>query len=296
MRLLSALLLLLNMQAYGQQVVIDPLADDPNALRFDPDFITRNRIATIRGEGMVKRDNQPMRDKNERVEFHFSAEGLPRLTCLSYGRKGGTRDTLSVSYLYDPRGRAVQELRYDANGAYGLLDSLDAEHRCIRRTYARLSEPVERDINSSTYTLISDERYRYITLNDTAVKRIWLNDQDLPYRERIFRKNEFGYLRSMEDRYLVTGRRGQITLRYSEKGRLFEREEQADLADPRTTKHVWHYDAAGNVLTCDQFQSGRRIKHAEYLYEDDTMFLKAVITKDEETGMIHVMRYITERR
>ena len=58
----------------------------------------------------------------------------------------------------------------------------------------------------------------------------------------------------------------------------------------------WRYDMAGNVVSCDHFKNEKLMRHGEYLYEDGTMILKAVITKDEETGMIHVMRYTTERR
>jgi hypothetical protein len=53
---------------------------------------------------------------------------------------------------------------------------------------------------------------------------------------------------------------------------------------------------AGNVVSCDQLKNGKLTRHTEYLYEDGTMILKAVITKDEETGLIHVMRYTTQRR
>ena len=88
--------LFLPRQASAQQVVIDPLAEDPSQLRFDPGFIARNAITSIRGEGMVKRDNQPMRDKNEHIEFTFSEAGLPVLTRFSHTRNSGVDDKVKL--------------------------------------------------------------------------------------------------------------------------------------------------------------------------------------------------------
>ena len=123
----------------------------------------------------------------------------------------------------------------------------------------------------------------------------WLNDLGLPYRERIFHTDRWGYLRVIDDRYLVTERRSRISFRYSEHGRLFERIEQADLAASSTVKHVWRYENIGNVISCDKSRDDRVVTHTEYLYEEQTMLLKATLTKDMDTGLIHIMRYTTER-
>ena len=100
----------------------------------------------------------------------------------------------------------------------------------------------------------------------------------------------------MNDRNLITGRAGRISLRYDEKGHLAERIEQMDLNSPSTEKRIWRYDPAGNVIESDQWRDEKLHRHTEYLYEEGTLLLKATIAKDMDTGIIHIMRYTTERQ
>ena len=72
-------------------------------------------------------------------------------------------------------------------------------------------------------TVISDEEHRYTAINDTAWTCTYLNELGLPYREQVFQRDRWGYLRTIDDRYIITGRRGRITFRYDEKGRPVER-------------------------------------------------------------------------
>ena len=62
--------------------------------------------------------------------------------------------------------------------------------------------------------MISEERHVYRTESDTAWIRTTLNDRGLPYREQRHAYDRWGYLRSIEDRYLVSGRRSRVTFRY----------------------------------------------------------------------------------
>jgi hypothetical protein len=137
---------------------------------------------------------------------------------------------------------------------------------------------------------------RHTAINDTAFSCTWLNELGLPYREQVHQRDRYGYLRIIDDRYLITGRRGRTTFGYDEKGRLAERIQQTDLNKADSTRRTWQYDAAGNVLSGDLWHNDRLREHDEYLYEETTLFLKALITKDEDTKIIHVVRYTTERQ
>ena len=283
---------------FSQMVRLEADTDDPLLLRFDPEFIRRNNVRSVSGEISVKREGEPMRSRNDRSHYRFDANGLTNYTNRSFGKPGSGRDTASVMWIHDAYGRPVEQLRNDLNGHFALRDSLDAEGRSIRQTYVRIS-----NLSTDRYqlvrgeeTLISEERFTYTTVNDSVRTRTWLNDRGLPYRVRTYHNDRWGYLRLIEDHYLVTGRRGRTTFRYAEKGRLAERIEQPDLNAAATTKYEWRYDAAGNVILCDQYRNGQRVRHSEYLYEEHTMFLKAIITKDDETNLIHIERFTTEKR
>lgn len=297
MRVLGALLFVLPFVSPAQILRIEAGTGDPMVLRFDQAFIARNHVKGISGQAHVKRDNEPMRARSECTQYRFSPDGRLTYNNTSYGRPGSGSDTASITYNYDARGFLTEQLRNDLNGYYALRDEVDPEGRPVRETYVRI-ENLGTDrylLIPGTLTTISDERFTYTTVNDTAVRKTYLNDRGLPYREQTFCKDRYGYLRAVHDRYVITERRGLITFSYDEKGRLAERVEQADLREQHIIRHTWRYDAAGNPITCDTWHDAQQTRHTEYLYEELTMLLKATLTKELGTGMINIMRYTTER-
>ncbi len=283
---------------HAQVLRVEPGTDDPMTLRFNKEFIQRNGIVSIEGQGNVKRDGEPIRQKNERAEYRFDAAGRMTYSSTSYGRSSAAMDTSFLTCVYDHQGRLTEQQRNDRSGRFAQRDSLDAVGHCLRRTHVRIQEPVTGGYTSAkvTETVISDERFAYTAINDTAERVTWHNDRGLPYREQVFHKDRWGYLRAIEDRNIITGRRGQTTFRYDEKGRLAERIEQSDISSNSTRKHIWRYDNAGNVTLCDAWRDEKQTRHSEYLYEEGTLLLKAIIAKDMETGLIHITRFTTQRR
>lgn len=282
----------------AQVLVVEADADDPQRLVFNGMFMARNGVLSITGQASVKREGQPMREKNEHCVYTFDGQGRTISSDRSFARGGGLRDTTCTHYTYDTAGRSTEEVRKDLNGWFVLHDSLDEKGRCTRRTHIRIDAPRDADPQalSGAETLISDEHFTYVQEQDSILRCTWHNERGLPYREQRFHRDEWGYLRTIDDRNLVTGKRGRITLRYDEKGRVAERIEQSDLSKPDRTKHVWRYDRAGNITTCDAWQGDRPTRHSEYLYEEGTLFLKATLAKDLETGLIHIWRFSTARR
>ena len=200
-------------------------------------------------------------------------------------------------YTYGDSGLLLQELHNDINGYYALRMEYGANDRPVHVTNVRME-----NLSSDRYhfveganTIISDERYEYATLNDTMWRKTFLNDRGRPYQEETFTKDQLGYLRSIEAHNLITQRRGRITFTYDAKGRLAERTEQVDLASPSMTTWSWTYDAAGNPLTRDLLRNSVLMRHSEYLYAAGTLFLKAIITKNNETGLIEILRYDISR-
>ncbi len=297
-RILGVPLLLITCTSHAQMLLIEPGSDDPAALRFNPAFIFRNHVTAINGEANLKRDGEPIRSKNERTRFEFDGFGRTVFSNSTFGKPGSGHDTATVTFTYDAKGRVTEQLRNDPNGWFALRDELDTLGRATRQSYVRIDNlGIDRyQFVRGTETTISDERFLYAAINDTAWSRTWINDRALPYREQIFHKDRWGYLRGIDDRNLITSHSGRITFRYDEKGHLAERIEQADLSTSASQKRVWRYDAAGNVTLCDAWRDDRHTKHTEYLYEEGTMLLKAVLTKDMDTGLIHIGRYTTERR
>ncbi|MCW5900199.1 MAG: hypothetical protein KIT10_13105 [Flavobacteriales bacterium] len=281
----------------AQVVLIQPGPDDPGELRFNPQFIARNRIHTITGEQSVKRDNRPMLAKPEKHVYRFDEQGRTAYSNHSFGQPGSGRDTASTMFTFDEQGDLVRRLRNDLSGYFGFDVVRDEQGRPVRETFTRIENLSTNryELRPGAITEISDEHFRYETVNDTVWKRMYINSLGLPYREQTHTSDRLGYLRSIEDRYLVNNRRSRITFDYDEKGRLAGRTEQPDLSQPRTLRRTWKYDAAGNVTDGALFHDDKQINRDEYLYEENGM-LKARLTLDIGTNNIEVLRFRTERR
>ncbi len=298
MKYLLPILLLVAIQGAEAQVLqVLPGTDDPGELRFNPQFMARNRIATITGEQSVKRDNRPMLARPEKHVYRFDEQGRTIYANHSYGQPGTGRDTASVLYTFDAKGHLVKRLRNDLSGYFGYDVVRDEHGRPVRETFTRIENLSTNryELRPGEVTEISDEHFRYEAVNDTVWKRVYVNSLGLPYREQVHTSDGLGYLRHIEDRYLVNNRRSRITFEYDEKGRLAERIEQPDLARPRTIRHTWKYDAGGNVTDSALFHDERQINRDEYLYAESGM-IKARLTLDMETNNIHVIQFRTERR
>jgi len=293
------LLLLLAMATLlpAQVLLVLPGTDDPGELRFNPQFMARNRIATIVGEQSVKRDNRPMAPQAEKHVYRFDENGRTVYANHSFGRPGTGRDTASTLFTFDLKGNLTRRLRNDLSGYFGYDVVRDEQGRPVRETFSRIENlSTDRyDLKPGAVTEISDEHFRYETLNDSTWKRIHVNSLGLPYREQTYFSDRLGYLRKIEDRYLMNNRLSRITFGYDEKGRLAERTEQPDLAQERTLRRTWKYDAVGNVTDSGLFHDGRPIDRDDYLYDENGM-LKARLTLDIGTNNIHVIKYSAERR
>ena len=284
--------------ANAQALLIVAESTDAHEFHFNPLFIQRNGITTIIGEQLVKRDGEPMRPKKEKYLYRFNSAGLPVYSNNSFGQPGSGRDTASTTYTYDTSGRIMRRLRNDLTGHFAYENKLDEQGNIVRETYTRIE-----NLGTDRYNLIpgvvteiSDEQFRYETVNDSTTKKRFANNHGLPFREQLFSKDHLGYLKQIDDRYLISNRRSRIRFRYDQKGRLAERIEQPDLEQPRTMKRVWRYDPAGNVIEGELWHDDRQIQREEYLYDEHTMVLKARLTKDLASGVIHVVRFTTERR
>ncbi|MGV3636806.1 MAG: hypothetical protein ACO1NQ_04070 [Flavobacteriales bacterium] len=296
--LLCVLALITAARVGAQALLILPEAGNAHDLHFNPHFIQRNNITTITGQRMVKRDGQPMREQSEKYLYRFNPNGLPVYTNNSYGRPGSGSDTASTTYTYDTAGRIRRRLRNDLNGHFAYDIELDEQGRAIRETYTRVE-----NLGTDRYNLIpgqvteiSDEHFRYEAVNDSTTKKLFTNNHGLPFREQVTTTDKLGYVRRIEDRYLISNRRSRVSFRYDEKGRLVERVEQPDLDRTHITKRTWGYDAAGNVIEGMLWHDDRAMEREEYLYDANTMQLTARLTKDLHSGVIHVVRFTTERR
>ncbi|HRN37209.1 MAG TPA: hypothetical protein PLV70_02500 [Flavobacteriales bacterium] len=297
MRKAVLLALFLPHLASAQMLSVEPGAEDPAVLRFNPAFIARNGVTSVAGQAWVKREGRPMQPLDRFYLYRFAPDGRLGYANNSFGKPGSGVDTASVMYTYDANGKLLQELHNDINGYYALRNGHDAEGRVVHMEHVRLE-----NLGTGRYhfvegpsTIVSDERLQYAALNDTMWTVTRLNDQGRPYQEETFTRNRLGYLLAIDRLNLITRKRGRTSFTYDGRGRLARRDEQPDLNAQHWSTWQWTYDKAGNPLSCDLSRDGSLRRHSEYLYAEGTMFLKAIVAKNEETGTIDIIRYTTTR-
>ncbi|MBV6403875.1 MAG: hypothetical protein IT228_10935 [Flavobacteriales bacterium] len=298
MRTVALLLALVPGVLPAQVLRILPSEKKPDHPSWDTAFMRRNAVAAIIGTTAVKVEGKPMYDLPERVLYRFDPAGRMVYANTSRGRPGSGTDTTSVIWEHDSLGRPLSQLRTDIAGHYLLETAYDSTGRAVGETYVRVANlgPDRYHFRPGERTVIGQERFGYRKESDTAWVRVYRNDLDLPYREQRHAYDRWGYLRSIEDLYLMSGRRSRVEFRYDEKGRLAERTEKPDLRGPQHVRETYRYDTVGNLLATELYQDDRLVRHEELLYEEGTMFLKARLSKDVATGRIQVVRYRTERR
>lgn len=282
----------------AQCLIVLAEVEEPMMPHFNEQFIARNNIAAIHGELMLKRENEPMRTQKEKYLYRFDEQGRMIYRNSSFGQPGSGRDTAQVFFHYDHNGNVRTRSRNDLNGHFAFEVERDEKGRAVRETYTRIE-----NLSSDRYALvpgktteISDEHFTYHQVSDTVLKKVYINGLGLPFREQRFISNSTGYLRVIEDLYLISNRRSRIEFHYDENGRLAERVDQPDLARDRKTNRYWRYDKAGNVIEGELWHDGVQIEREEYMYEESTMMLKARLTKNIETSAINVVRFKTDQR
>jgi hypothetical protein len=297
MRTFVLLLLLRSAAMLGQAIAVVPTESAPEEVSFNERFIARNGIRSIVGIRMLKRDNRPMHEERERELYRFDDQGRLVYKNMSYGQPGSGRDTTSTLYEYDAAGLVKRRVRNDLGGLFAYSTVRDADGRPVRETYERIENLSGNRYNPvpGQVTEVSDEQFRYATVNDTCWRKEHLNNLGLPYRTQTFTRNRKGYLLSIEDHYLISDRRSLLRFGYDENGRLAERIDQPDLGQGRTTRHAWRYDRAGNVIEGEWWSDGKQVWREEYLYDEATMLPKARLRKDLASGTIHVVKWIAQR-
>lgn len=281
----------------AQMLLVDATAERPTSLTFNPDFIARNGVKSVTGQDWTKRDGRPMVARNRYYLYRFGDRGLLGYSNNSFGKPGSGVDTASVLYANGSDGRLLEELHNDPNGWYSIRREYDIGGKPVRATHVRI-ENLSSDryrLEPGATTIVSDETFEYTAINDTSWRKTFMNDRGRPYQEEVYKYDRLGYLRAVEGRNLITQRMGRTTFAYDANGRLGERVDVSDLGAPHPETWRWTYDRAGNPLSRDFLRDGTPVRHSEYVYAEGTLFLKAVITRDLETGLIEMVRYETGR-
>ncbi|WP_306640486.1 hypothetical protein [Sanyastnella coralliicola] len=277
----SLLFLFISMHSHGQQIDLGDGDVDFLKLPFNQRFISRNDIKTIMVDEQMKRSNQAIKDTGKRTVYEFSTEGdcTARST---YRSLRGRLDTIVESFGLDhEKLDMLTYRREDQRGVYTETFEIRGDTTEVCRYRGKEGE--ERRSFLSCESLV----HKKLPKEDRITT---LNEQGLPYQERIDYYDDNGYLEQRTVKMLVTRQERKTQYAYDEKGRLSIRSREVNDVQEQWS---YSYDESGLLWRVVYREDNQLIWRKEILH-DEGGFITAIITKDEATEDIVIERFSYE--
>ncbi|MDE0772560.1 MAG: hypothetical protein OSB25_10215 [Salibacteraceae bacterium] len=264
-----------------------------NDCQFNERFIMDNKIKTITGKISVKKDMQPISNKGLIVRYSFDRIGRLSEQIKTMSLRGGRIDTTQSSFSYSQNNQLVQKAQF-------YVKAYDAIRYSYNNKNEITSEMVVRGANNNQYkygfdkgseTIVKQERYEWQQLNDTTQNVVYYNSAERPYKERTIILNVIGQKQSENTTYYLTKKRNLITYKYDPVGRLIKIIDYSNLGSQRTITNTYEYDEYGNLYNSKIYTNGKLSYTQEFLYDPQTLFLSAQLSKDESARSIKIIQY-----
>ena len=253
---------------------------------FSPDFIRLNKIKSLTGQYTYKKPGETM--KNTQFKQVYQFDTLGRLTSSYETRKDdGTKDTTWHIFKYDKDGNVTEYRKGDIKGFFVTNYTYDTDGRVVKEAYARDYIDTFRMVHR---TLLNTESMRY-DVADSMVKKTIFNSYDLPYMYVFTYYNNLGYLKSREERLIMTTGLTTYTYAYNDHGllssiKLFRQGETTPYEE-----QVFLYDDHGDLTEKQFYRGGKYFTEMEMIYNEKSKLLKYVLTRDVATNFIMILSF-----
>lgn len=287
------LITMVGLSYFGNTQILDNTNCDifTNNNFFNEAFIKRNGIKTISAEISIKKELKPMVKTALFQQYDFDKYG--RLTCILENNyaSGGIIDTILTQFIY--AGTHLTKKRMsDASGYYSYSYEYDDKGNMVKLTYAREENANKTKANFELGRLIEiyNETYEHIRTSENQTKKIIYNSQGKPYQQVINSYDEYGNL--VEETYtlIVTKKGSKISYKYDAYHRPVEKLDVSNVTGKNELRYEYDYDEAGNILEERTFHNNIHKTTRQFLY-DGRMLLSALLTQDEETKTIQIVKY-----
>ena len=259
---------------------------------FNTEFIRTNKIKIIRGAIASKREGETIQERDQFYHYEFDRNGRLTVMMSTYSLSSYSRDTTIIRYEYDDRGNLTVKRRNDLYGFYAFYYEYDSLNRVIKETYAREENagPDRYNFVQGKKFIISYETFSYHQFSPKQLVKKYYNNYDRQYQEKFFYFDDLGYLKEEITRLTLSGKESKISYEYNEGGRLSKKKEVSYIFGYNEKTNLYKYDEWGNLLEEEILQNEKPVLFRTLLYEP-TMLLQAQVTKDQETGIIYIVKY-----
>lgn len=255
---------------------------------FHEEFVKRNKIKTIKGYYSTKASLDYIHKTKDVYFYQFNTEGQ---LVTEYKTQYG--DTLVSMFEYDDQGRLAILRKSDNAGFHSYHFKYDDQNRITEKEYRR---DVSKGGDKAKFVLdktfiVSVEKFEYINLEGNNYKKIYLNHADKVYKDEFHYFNEFDLLIEQEGRMKMGSGLTKTTYQYDEFGRVSEKKSEKRVMGNYTAKWVYEYDEHNNVLAEHYYKDDKYITEYQIVYQQETMLLKALVTRDVETEFVTILRF-----
>lgn len=255
---------------------------------FNDSFVKNNQIKSIKGFYSTKATLDIVRPTDDFYYYEFNKQG--QLIKDYFTR---FKDTLISHYSYDDKGNIASIRRSDKHGFYSYNFTYDSAGRVIEKDYRRDVNQTRNKVNFvlDRSFIVSVEKFEYVDFDSSSYKMLYYNNTGKVYKEEFYYFDEYNNLVTLEGRMKMGSGYNKTTYTYNNLGLLVEKTEFSKLINTTDSKWLYEYDAFGNVYALHIYKNGVYTTEYQIVYDQSTMLLNAIVTQDEETELLTILKF-----
>lgn len=260
---------------------------------FNQEFLWQNKIKSITGVTSIKRPQRPIEQRPDVSVYRFNSVGLleelDKVTSVLH-----LVDSMTIKFKRNDLGEV--EIRTE-NGSRGFYTKkfIYNKEGLLERTDFGKSENTSSTkgvLTAGQSVIINSETFEYNKIDALTLRKSCYNNYGLLYSHVTYKKNELGYMVSETEETVMSGRVSTKVYSYNEKGWISSIAwETMDASDQ--VKHLFTYDAIGNLLKLEKFKGTQLVQEIEVLY-GSTMLIEAILDHDLQSRDILITKYTYE--
>lgn len=261
--------------------------------RFYPTKIhVEKKIQTIEVEIGIKRENARIEKTGKKYIYTFNRQGKIE-SVIEITRQEYTYDSIFTFHYYNKDSRVHIARTYNKGRYTAIYETYDENDQVIRYLVCQetnLSDDF-RFFKLGQQTLLQSESYRYEIINDMQIRKKFLNDNNVAYKEGIlYYEGKQRLLKSQDYTFTTTGVRINYTNTFDDKGRILESYYSSDAAGDLKEHSRFTYDANG--LTEEKYYRNSSMKNQRfYFYNKDNQLLESILSKSNNDYLIEIFNF-----
>lgn len=259
---------------------------------FNTQFIKNNNIKSITGSISSKKSGDIIRSNGTNYYYQFKTDGRLSNQLSSYF-SGGVKDTSTIYYKYNSKGKLSTKRKSDSYGYSSHHYKYDNTNNISTQTYCREENKFNSKSNfelKKEYIIVIDS-FSYQRINNEQTKKTFYNSYGKKFKEQINYYDKLGYLTEEYTKFIIGNNKKKLTYKYNENGQLFKKNSYLNIAQNKKTTEIYSYDEIGNVLDIKYFNNDIHKSTKQFLYDKKTLLLSAMIIEDISTQLLQIIKY-----